>query len=223
MNEAIVRNNLKITGTTNSAGGFFKDVKITGECQFVTDVNCEKFSLTGNSSVAGNLLMKQMKITGEVTLEGDLEGDSLRGQGQITAASIKVDKLHLTGNLDVNGDCEGETLQLSGALTVAGLLSAEHLEVSLYGPSKAKEVGGSKLIIKKSKAGKMLHLMKTMPKIMFEAEVIEGDIIELISTKANVVRGDQVKIGANCEIEAVEYRNTLEIHKSATVKHMVKL
>lgn len=218
-----MNDNLKIIGTTSSAGGSFKDVKITGECKFAGDVNCEKMSLTGNANIAGNLHMKQMKITGEIALEGSLEGDSLRGKGEIKAATVKVDKLHLYGNLDVKGDCEGEKLQISGGLSVAGLLSAEHLEIKLFGPSSAKEVGGSILIIKKSKTGRLLHMMKPSPKILFEAGLIEGDAIELISTKANMVRGERVIIGPDCEIETVEFRDTLEVHKHATVKHQVKI
>jgi cytoskeletal protein CcmA (bactofilin family) len=221
--EAATRNNLKIIGTTNSAGGIFKDVKVTGECHFAGDVDCEKFSLTGNARVAGNLRMTKMKITGEVTLDGNLEGESLRGQGEVKAASIRIDDLHINGNLEVNGDCEGEHLHIAGAFNVGGLLSAEQLEISLYGPCKAKEVGGSKLSIKKSKAGKLLHLMKQQPKVLFEAGLIEGDTIELNHTKASIVRGERVFIGADCEIDTVEYRNILEIHKNAVVKHQVKL
>ncbi|MEK3748745.1 hypothetical protein NYE25_10895 [Paenibacillus sp. FSL E2-8871] len=218
-----MNDNLKIIGTTSSAGGSFKDVKINGECKFAGDVNCEKMNLTGNANIAGNLHMKQMKITGEIALEGNLEGDSLRGQGEIKAASVKIDELHLYGNLDVKGDCEGEKLQISGALSVAGLLSAEHLEIKLFGPSSAKEVGGSILTIKKSKTGRLLHMMKPTSKILFEAGLIEGDAIDLVNTKANMVRGERVIIGPDCEIETVEFRDTLEVHKHATVKHQVKI
>ncbi|WP_405173231.1 hypothetical protein [Paenibacillus sp. FSL H8-0260] len=223
MTEETIRSNLKIMGTTTSAGGFFRDIKVTGEGHFAGDVDCEKLSLTGNARVDGNLLMTKMKITGEMTLMGNLEGYSLRGQGEIKAASVKIDDIHLNGNLEVNGDCEGEHLRISGALNVAGLLSAEQLEINLYGLSRAKEVGGSALTIKKSKTGKFLHLMKQNPKVLFEAGLIEGDTIELNNTKANIVRGDRVIIGVDCEIDTVEYRSALEIHKNAIVRHQVKL
>lgn len=223
MSEAEIRSDLKIVGTTTSVGGYFKDVKVTGECQFTGDVDCKKLKLTGNASVFGNLRTEKMKVTGEVMIEGNLEGSSVSGQGEIKASSVRTNELDLYGNLEVNGDCVGEKLEISGALNVAGLLSAEHLEIDLVGPCRAKEVGGSTIIIRRGKKGKLLHLIKPNQNISFEAGIIEGDTVELNYTKADVVRGERVFIGAECEIETVEYREILEIHKNATVKHQIKI
>lgn len=223
MIEAAARNPLKILGTTTSAGGYFGDVKVTGECQFTGDVDCLKLSLTGETAVAGSLRMDKMKITGEFAVEGILEGHSLRGQGEIKAASTRISQVDFNGNLEVLGDCEAEELRISGAIHVAGLLNAEQLEISLYGPSAAKEVGGSAITIKRSKAGLLMNLVKPNPKVMFTAGLIEGDRVDLNYTKAEVVRGDHVIIGAECEINTVEYSSTLELHKYANVKRQVKL
>lgn len=223
MIEAAARNPLKILGTTTSAGGYFGDVKVTGECRFTGDVDCLSLSLTGETVVAGSLRMDKMKITGELAVEGIFEGDSLRGQGEIKAASTRIDQLNFNGNLEVRGDCEAEELRISGAINVAGLLNAEQLEINLFGPCAAKEVGGSAITIKRSKAGLLLNLVKPNPKALFTAGLIEGDRVDLNYTKADVVRGDHVIIGADCEINTVEYRSTLELHKLAKVKHQVKL
>lgn len=115
MTETITRNNLKVVGTTNSAGGFFRDVKITGECHFSGDVDCEKLNVTGNIVVDGSLQMTKMKLTGGMMLKDHLQGNSLRGQGEIKAASVKIDDIHVNGNLEIDGDCEGEHLHISGA------------------------------------------------------------------------------------------------------------
>lgn len=223
VNEAAVRNDLKILGTTTSAGGYFGDVKVTGECKFTGDVDCLKLSLTGETAVAGSLRMDKMKITGEFAVEGNVEGRSLRGQGEIKAATTRIDQLDFSGNLEVKGDCEAEELRISGAINVAGLLNAEQLEINMYGPCAAKEVGGSAITIKRSKAGLLLNLMKPNPKVLFTAGLIEGDRVDLNYTTADVVRGEHVIIGADCDIHTVEYRSTLELHKNASVKHQVKV
>jgi hypothetical protein len=44
-----IRNHLKVLGETTSAGGFYQNVNITGECKFNGDVDCEKLRLTGRS------------------------------------------------------------------------------------------------------------------------------------------------------------------------------
>lgn len=220
----LIRNNLKILGTTTSAGGFYQNVHITGECLFNGDVDCQKLSLTGQAQLAGSLRANETKITGECIVNGSLNGLSLRGRGELkTTEGLRIDRFNFSGNLDVKGDCEAEVLKLSGAISVDGLLSADRLDISLYGPSWAKEVGGSAIRIKRSKGGTLLKLVKNKESAFFKAEFIEGDCVELQYTKADMVRGEHVIIGTECEIGTVEYRGTLKIHKNAKVKHQVKL
>ncbi|MFX3633966.1 MAG: hypothetical protein ACE3L7_26785 [Candidatus Pristimantibacillus sp.] len=223
MNE-IIRNDLRIVGSTTSVGGVYHNVSITGDCLFNGDIDCERLKLTGEAKVVGNLRMKQMNITGECKVDGRLDGISLGGRGEVeTAAGLRIDRIKFTGNLDIKGDCEAEDLKLAGGANVEGLLSAERLDISLFGPSWAKEVGGSKIVIKSSIAGNLLKLIKPKDIVLFKAVLIEGDHVELHQTKAEIVRGDHVIIGNHCEIQTVEYRDTLEIHKNAIVRNQIKL
>jgi cytoskeletal protein CcmA (bactofilin family) len=56
-----------------------------------------------------------------------------------------------------------------------------------------------------------------------EADTIEGDEIFLENTRARVVRGTRVTIGAGCRIETVEYKDSLDVHPDAQVKRQTKL
>lgn len=222
----VIRNPLKIIGETKSAGGFYQNVNITGECQFNSDVDCLKLSLTGELQIAGSLRVQEIKITGECSVNGSFDGLSLRGRGEMkTAAELRADRIKFTGNLDVKGNCEAEEMLLSGTANVDGLLSADRLEISLFAPCFAKEVGGGSIRIKRSKAGAFLNLMKFKDgkSAIFHTGLIEGDSIELQHTRADIVRGGSVIIGSDCEIGTVEYRDTLKIHKNAVVKHQIKL
>lgn len=221
MNEAVVRNNLKILGNSSSAGGTFKDVKVTGECAFSGDVDCLGFSLTGEAAVYGNLRMHTLKMTGECAVKGRVDGVGLRGQGQMTAdKGLRIEHIHYTGGITVTGDCEAEQLQLTGTVAVSGLLNAETLELTLLGPSRADAVGGGTISVKRSRTGALLRPGK---RISFETRLIEGDRIELQHTQAQIVRGGKVIIGPGCEIDTVEYRDLLEIHASSTVRNPVQL
>ncbi|MEK3670552.1 MULTISPECIES: hypothetical protein [unclassified Paenibacillus] len=223
VHDSVTRNDLKILGTSSSVGGHFKDVKVTGECKFTGDVDCLKFSQTGEIKVDGNLRLQHMKITGECEVKGRIDGASLRGQGQLTAGGgLRIEEIKLTGGIMVTGDCEAEELQLTGIIEVSGLLNAGKLELGLFGPCRADAVGGSSISIKRSRTGALLRPGQGK-KMSFQARLIEGDQIELQSTQAQTVRGGRVIIGTGCEIDTVEYRDTLEIHKSATVRNPVKL
>ncbi|WP_310829236.1 hypothetical protein [Paenibacillus pedocola] len=216
MNEMINRSNLKVLGTSSSLGGYFLEIKVTGECKFAGDVDCQSLSLTGQTAVSGSLRMEKLKMTGELSVKDRMEGGMLRGHGEVQAGSLSVEQLKFSGSLEVGGDCEAEELQVSGALQVKGLLSAETLQLTLYGPCSAAEVGGSNISVKRSKTKTLLHLGQGQD-MVFTSGLIEGDDVELQNTHAGTVRGEKVIIGPGCVIQQVEYSDYLEIHKSATV------
>ncbi|MBI3459687.1 hypothetical protein HY009_01955 [Candidatus Acetothermia bacterium] len=56
-----------------------------------------------------------------------------------------------------------------------------------------------------------------------EADTIEGDEIYLENTRARMVRGKKVTIGEGCEVETVEYKESLEVTDGANVKTRTKI
>lgn len=52
---------------------------------------------------------------------------------------------------------------------------------------------------------------------------MEGDQIDIENTKAMIVRGNNVKIGANCNIGLVEYTDELSIDPKAIVGESRKI
>lgn len=77
---------------------------------------------------------------------------------------------------------------MTGALRVGRLLNADILELVLFGPSRSSEVGGGSITIKRSKAGALLKQVQSKG-ILFTARVIEGDQVDIQTTRAEVVRG----------------------------------
>ncbi|MNC40989.1 hypothetical protein D3C81_1673100 [compost metagenome] len=113
-------------------------------------------------------------------------------------------------------------MHISGALQIDGLLSAQTLEVSLFGPGMAAEIGGGRIKIKRSIGGVLIKPGQS-GRLRFTAGLIEGDQVELQVTTAGTVRGGNVIIGTGCEIDTVEYSGSLDIHQNAIVRNQVKL
>ncbi|WP_256759714.1 bactofilin [Cohnella sp. WQ 127256] len=219
-----VRRDLKMIGETSSAGGKFRHIKITGESVLTGDVDCIKLANTGEVVVNGGLRTRELKVTGECEVKGSLEAQIVRGRGELKiSSSIRGENIKFTGNIDAGGNCEVGVLEMDGAFNVAGLLSADVLELKMYGPCRAREIGGTKLVIKRSKATKLLNLVNLKGHAHLTADQVEGDLVELEHTIAAVVRGNNVTIGPGCQIGRVEYRDTLNIHKSALVKESHQL
>lgn len=217
------KQDLRIIGETTSSGGQFGNVRVTGECKFRGDVDCDRLSCVGETDVEGNLRAAELKLTGEIGIEGTLDAGRVGGRGQLEVkAGMRGEQVKFTGNLKVGGDCEAGDLVMHGAFQVNGLVSAEQLELKMFGSCNAREIGGGKLVVKRSRTSSIIHLFKPSSAGDLVAGSIEGDVIELEHTRAEVVRGNHVTIGAGCEIGRVEYTQTLNVHKNAVVKDMVR-
>jgi cytoskeletal protein CcmA (bactofilin family) len=95
-------------------------------------------------------------------------------------------------------------------------LNADHIDIRMFGECKAKEIGGQTITVK-YKSSVIGNILKPLFKPQLETDLIEGDIIELENTLAKIVRGNQVRIGPNCQIGLVEYTGEYSMDKKAVV------
>jgi hypothetical protein len=70
---------------------------------------------------------------------------------------------------------------------------------------------------------KVLFVPSNWGNAMLTVNSIEGDDIRLSSTRARVVRGNNVVIESGCEIDLVEYTGSLKINRGAEVKEKKKM
>ncbi|MGO4369838.1 hypothetical protein [Paenibacillus sp. 2TAB19] len=223
--EAIRKPDLKIVGIGSTQGGEVGMAKIEGIGRVKGSIRCTDFVLDGiatisgslesvkarlygTSHIEGNMLAKQLELNGKVTIDGDLIGDFMEINGMLT----------------VKGKCEMETFRGSGRLHV-GLLNAGTVELKIHGNCSIGEIGGERISIRKGSSKGLLKWLKTLPvpfSDKLSVHTIEGDDIHVEYTKAKVVRGNNVTIGAGCEIELVEYKEKFVQDKSAHVGSKVK-
>jgi cytoskeletal protein CcmA (bactofilin family) len=192
--EGRLRRDLKINGSSSSAGGSFDRVYIRGEGNVQGDVECKAFKVMGNSRVSGSVAAKSVDVLGDLQISGKLNADRAK----------------IVGSLVVKGDCSAETLQVRGAFNIDGLLNAERIELSLYGPSRVSEIGGQAVRVKRR-----FRMFGGYRELV--VDTVEGDEIYLEDTVAKVVRGNRVHIGPRCQVDLVEYRDHFEQSARAKV------
>jgi cytoskeletal protein CcmA (bactofilin family) len=166
-----------------------------------------------------------LKVTGTLKAQHFYaEAAKFRGEADIRG-NLSAGSFDILGNLTVRGDCEAESLDVKGAFTIDGLLNADTIQVRLYGLSRAKEIGGEKIEIRRrSRLSRLLiPFVFSGSDSVLTAETIEGDDIYLEYTKAGCVRGNDVTIGPGCEIGTVEFKRHLLIDEDANVMHHQKL
>lgn len=221
--ETATYHDLKLVGTTSSVGGQFRHIKITGECVMSDDVICDSLKCTGEFEIEGDLQVKQMKLTGESHVHGRIHCDSLKAIGAIKAYSIRGSQVNISGHLKVETNCEAETLKLHGWLEAGELISAEKLDMILHGPCRALEIGGGTITVKRSQFSILKSLLTIKEAGTLQANVIEGDVLNLEHVRADVVRGTRITIGTGCTIGRVEYRESLIKHPKADIASEIRI
>jgi cytoskeletal protein CcmA (bactofilin family) len=166
----------------------------------------------------------------------DVHADEVRIAGtQTVEGTLKAKEITSAGSLKVTEDVEAEKFLSRGGFEIGGLLSAEEIKIELGG-GKVSEIGGTRIEVRqrgRSRIGEEVE--RAVGESLgyafgwshrwgsLEADTIEGDEIFLENTKARVVRGKKIQIGEGCEIESVEYSESLEVAPGAHVKHQTKV
>jgi cytoskeletal protein CcmA (bactofilin family) len=240
------RTDLKINGSGSSTGGVFNKVKINGEGRITGGIECDEIRINGVGNINGSLKTKKAEIYGEAIIKGNFSAQEagINGHAKINgnckvqdihikggayiSNSISTESIKIEGEIQCKGDCNSEKFQSKGAFSIDGLLNSGEIDLEIYGKCTAKEIGGENIKVKRGS----MHGIRKFIKTLFYAldlndglitDLIEGDEIYLEHTKAKVVRGNNIFIGEECEIELVEYKNKFENSGNCRVKENKKI
>ncbi|NHC42106.1 cytoplasmic protein [Bacillus sp. MM2020_1] len=234
------RGDLVINGFGASNGGQFQLVTLNGRGTVNNDIECVELDCNGSGILNGNVMSEKAKVNGHARFRGNIDSQILKIDGSaridknLTAEKLKVsgkatvggkvkcEEIKIQGTFTVDGDCEAEIFQAESQFTIGGLLNADQVNLKMFGACFAKEIGGQTITIK-AKGSLVGNLLKSFFKPQLETELIEGDKIEIENTIAKIVRGNQVKIGPNCQIGLVEYTEECSIDKKAVVAENKKV
>ncbi len=238
------RKSISIAGSGKVEGGVYDRVKISGSGKVTGDVEAEEFKGAGAVTVEGSLKAGKFEVSGAFKAEGALEVEegevsgSFKVEGPVSAQELRISGaakcgpiqggyIRVSGALKAKGDIEADTVRLSGAFKVEGLISADRVEIHLEDRSKARELGGETIQVRRGTAfGGLLstlgRLLGTHGRGILEVEAVEGDELDLEWVVAEVVRGRVVRIGPGCRVGRVEYHESLEVSPEAEVGEEVK-
>lgn len=229
--------NIKISGSGKVGGGKYNEVRISGSAKIEGDIDCSEYKCSGSSTAKGNVKAKIVGISGSTKIEGNLNTEEITVSGSsnilgsVVAQKVKIsgsseiggslhtEDIQISGSTSIDGDCEAENFHARGGFNIGGLLNAGNIEIEMYGRCKVKEIGGETINVKLGSShifSRMINFFTDNGRLV--TGVIEGDDIYLEYTDAKMVRGNNITIGPNCNIEVVEYRNDVKaIENSETV------
>jgi cytoskeletal protein CcmA (bactofilin family) len=218
------RNDMRIAGAGTISGGIYGNVTVAGAGTVRGDVDALAFKVGGAVDVIGNLKATSIVVNGTATFDGNVDGGAvvvngtadvrghLRGDSLKVSGTASIDgpvttqRVEIRGTAKIGGDVEAETFEAKGVFSIGGLLNAGTISIQLYGGADARDIGGGTIEVRE---GKPWAFLPFLGERNLTADAIEGDTVYLENTRAKVVRGVDVTIGAGCQIDLVEYTGTL--------------
>lgn len=194
-----------------------EDVRVSGSCHIEQDIKAKNISVSGALKMGGDAYaVETIRMSGAVKCEG----------------SIKCTTLSCSGCVNVNKEIAAEEIRISGWVKCDGLMNAEKICIDMSGSNNTSEVGSigcSEIKVYNSNGGRKfgrVPIVKWFVKGSGDlkvAEAIEGDVVDIEYVTAPRVVGRIVTVGVGCEIELLQYSESVEIHPKAKVGKCEKI
>jgi len=208
---------LKISGAIKALS-----IKSAGDMKAQEDVKVDKLTVFGDATFRKNLKATEISVYGDGDFQGKLTGQAVKIYGSLTAGTIEAEEITVNGELEKAQEVSAEKIILNGEFHVEGAMNIGHGIFNLGGDSKVKEIFCEVLEVNvgnNSYQGMLAGLISRGKGGTLKVELIEGDEIHLQNTRADIVRGKTVRIGAGSKIGKVEYSDTLEIFDGGIVEN----
>lgn len=199
------------------------EISIKGVCKIEGNVIAKELDVDGVMKIGGAANVTDFEVNGTASIRGDLHAEKLEVNGECKVLeNVQSSKIEVEGMLSVGKSCACEKFTSNGKLRVGGLLTAEVIDIKLFWNSKIKEIGGHVVTIEPAEKF-LVKLIAKFIKPKLKVEVIEADGIVISHTKAKIVRGVNVILGDDCEVDLVEYTESFTPGATAKFGKAVKL
>lgn len=223
-------NFMKTSGACSVKGNITsKQLLTSGSFSSTGNIDTEIFKSSGASKLSGNLKGDEVTISGGGSTSGDIKVSKLNISGGFTSGGkIIGGEINLTGGIKIEKDCECDKFSSKGSFNIGGTLNADEINITIYDHCTAYEIVGQNIDIRYSSdiSSSILHIIKGMLSSSssgLTVETIEGDNIYLEHTNAKIVRGNKITIGDSCNIEKVEYKDSLDVTGNSEIREKNKL
>jgi len=225
-------NNVRLSGSGTIAGGNYNNIEIFGSGTIDKSTTANTLRVDGSAEVMGDLRANLIRSMGTLRVHGSLTADNIESSGSlISTGPVDVKMLSASGNVDIDhltgGDYSGngslkvardvslKSFKQTGSFQVFGNINAPQILVKLEGNSSVRNITSESLNVSRG-----LGAWVSMSRLT--ANDITADEIYLENTNARLVKGSVVKIGPGCNIDRVEYAQTISVSRDSKVGQQLK-
>lgn len=200
---------LNISGKGTISAGDYDEIVLKGKMKSMGEIRCKNFKCDGKFSGVSDIdCKKELKLSGVFSAQSD----------------VKASKLRASGKMDVKGNLRADKARITGMIINDGGIDVDdlHIDIATGMCSEVKNIKGKEIQIERKLRNPFITLFKKIVKskagVITVAEAIEGENIKLEYTIAKRVTGRRINIGKGCQIELVQYSDSVEVSPKATVR-----
>ena len=244
-----MKNSIKSSGNVTIPSGDYDNITVSGNCVLCDIVRCVSFCSNGSTKADILECDQEIKTSGNASFSGAVSAENIKASGNLFCKSnvtasekivvsgalgvcgkIKCNSLEISGSLDCHTQIEAEEAKINGSIKCEGLINAEKLDIVSSGFSKTRMhiwgIGGSEILVLENNGAFFKALPYTVRRRLNKMIIdtcIEGDNVHLNYVKCPRVTGNTVTIGEGCEIDLVQYHESVDISPRALVKKTEKI
>lgn len=195
-------------------------IKVKGYAKYDRDISPDTFTSLGQCSLK-SIRTNEFRNSGTCAVNGCCTTSVMTNFGSAALNRLVADQVRSSGSLRVEKDVSAGTFQAKGHVTIKEELAAKLIRLTMTSNSHIGKICEAKEITVRSHAISTVNFLGIGRKTL-KSTRIEGEVVCLEYTIADVVIGDTVLIGKGCKIKEVHYTKTLDVHTKSIVNMIYK-
>ncbi|MGG0668893.1 hypothetical protein ABE073_10195 [Lederbergia citrisecunda] len=191
-------------------------INVKGYAKYDRDISAEMFTSVGQSIFMQSVCTDVFKNSGTCLVKGKCTTKTMTNLGSATMNMLVAEQVNSSGSLQVKKSVKTKTFQAKGHVTIKEELDAQFIDIVMTSTSHIQKISGAKEITIGSHVVSYLNFFG-MGKKSLRCSRIEGDVIRLEHTVADLIVGETVYVGKGCHIKEVHYTKDLTIYPGATI------
>ncbi len=196
---------LRISGFGSNYGGEYNKVKLEGLITIKDNLKCVTFSSEGMCKCEGELTAEEINTEGTFKINGNVRARKIRVEGiaRFIDSCVNADQIKSEGVLQCN-ELSADNVKIDGVCRAAKIFG-ELIEIN---PKLNKRPG-------------IFNIFNNFD--ISKVDLIECTELDADGLNADTIRASRVKLGKYCEVNLIEYSETIDVHPEAKVKEIVKV
>lgn len=190
-------------------------LKIRGFVTLYEEVRLKKISTHGYSTFHSHIAADVLKNTGTCVIKDHCEVKEIVSAGNLKMKNGQISKVKSSGKLSIEQILQSDQFDSIGFVQ-AKEIHAKLFQLKLSGNSNIERLIADEISVKKDK-GTFSLLQKKLT-----CKYIKGRNLQLSYTDAEIVEGDVVVVGNNCEIQTLYYKENYTISPNAKVHQIIR-